>query len=162
MVAGFAACNFSVSGVGVITNDDTLTIPYAGNTCLGPVKGTETLRRRTNTPPSEPPPPTPPPPPAPSPPASAAPAGFDLSTVTVVGSPNVLGWPVTSRITSLSFGLAHAHGFPRGVIGVVLAGSWAAMLGVLRHHTRGLAAPIVAHVVADATIATVVLVLASE
>jgi hypothetical protein len=109
VVAGFAACNFSVSGLGVITNNDTLTIPYSGNTCLGPVKGTETLRRRTNSAPSEPPPPTPSPSPTPAPPASAAPGGFDLANVTVVGSPNVLGWPVTSRITSLWFGGGNIH-----------------------------------------------------
>lgn len=109
VVAGFAACNFSVSGVGVITNNDTLTIPYSGTTCLGPVRGTETLRRRTNTPPSDPPPPVPAPSPSPSPPSTAAPAGFDLANVTVVGSPNVLGWPVTSRITSLWFGGGNIH-----------------------------------------------------
>jgi uncharacterized protein len=56
-----------------------------------------------------------------------------------------------------SFGLQHAHGFPRGVIGVALAGSWAVMLGVLRHRSRGLFAPTLAHVVADATIAVLVL-----
>lgn len=59
---------------------------------------------------------------------------------------------------AVSFGLAHAQGFPRGIVGVVLAGSWAAMLGWLRRRSDGLAAPIVAHVVADASIATIVLV----
>lgn len=56
-----------------------------------------------------------------------------------------------------SFGLQHAWGFPRGWIGVLLAGMWALMLGVLRARSRGLLAPVLAHVVADATIAVLVL-----
>jgi membrane protease YdiL (CAAX protease family) len=61
-------------------------------------------------------------------------------------------------IQALSFGVAHFHGFPRGVVGVILAGGWAAMLGWLRRRSGGLLAPTVAHVVADASIATIVLV----
>jgi membrane protease YdiL (CAAX protease family) len=60
-------------------------------------------------------------------------------------------------VQAASFGLQHAHGVPRGVIGVVLAGSWAVMLGVLRERTGGLKAPFVAHVIADSTIACIVL-----
>jgi uncharacterized protein len=54
---------------------------------------------------------------------------------------------------ALSFGIAHAHGFPRGVTGVVLAGVWAVLLGLLRAKSRGLFAPFLAHFVADMTIA---------
>lgn len=110
VVGGFAACSFNVSGVGTVANDETLTIPYSGTTCLGPVRGTETLRRRTNAP-APPPPPeeTAPPPPPPPPPTNTAPGGFDLANVTIVGSPNVLGWPVTSRITSLGFSPGNIH-----------------------------------------------------
>ncbi len=105
VVGGFAACSFSVSGTGVIVDSNTLTIPYSGTTCLGPVRGTETLRRRSATPPPPPvePPPPPPPPPPPAP-ANPAPGGFDLGRVTIVGSPDVRGWPITSRITALRFG----------------------------------------------------------
>lgn len=60
-------------------------------------------------------------------------------------------------IQGVSFGLQHAHGFPRGVLGVLMAAAWGVMLGVLRRHSQGLAAPILAHVVADATIAAIVL-----
>jgi len=60
-------------------------------------------------------------------------------------------------LQAASFGIAHAWGFPRGVVGVLLVGVWAVMLGVLRHHARGLLAVVVAHVVADATIAAIVL-----
>ncbi len=62
-------------------------------------------------------------------------------------------------VQALSFGIEHAHGIPRGPMGMLLAGSWAVMLGVLRRKTGGLLAPIVAHVVADATIAVIILVL---
>ena len=40
-------CSFSISGTGTVVDDHTLTIPYTGTTCLGPVQGTETLRKRT-------------------------------------------------------------------------------------------------------------------
>jgi membrane protease YdiL (CAAX protease family) len=60
-------------------------------------------------------------------------------------------------IQATSFGLAHAHGFPRGPLGVALAGGWAVLLGALRARSDGLLAPIVAHLVADAVIAVIVL-----
>ena len=72
----------------------------------------------------------------------------------------LVGPGASIALTSLSFGLAHAHGVPRGAIGVVLAGSWAVMLAVLRRHSRGLVAPVVAHVAADSVIAVIVLWLA--
>jgi membrane protease YdiL (CAAX protease family) len=60
-------------------------------------------------------------------------------------------------LQAASFGAAHAHGFPRGAVGVVLAGAWGALLGLLRMRAGGLLAPVLAHVVADATIAALVL-----
>lgn len=72
----------------------------------------------------------------------------------------LVGMPAAVVLQALSFGLQHAHGIPRGPVGVVLAGTWAVMLGMLRVHTKGLLAPLLAHVVADAVIATIVLVLA--
>lgn len=54
-VPGFPSCPFSISGTAVIVDSDTLRIPYAGTTCLGPVSGEETLRRPT---PQQPPPTT--------------------------------------------------------------------------------------------------------
>jgi membrane protease YdiL (CAAX protease family) len=59
-------------------------------------------------------------------------------------------------LQAASFGAQHAHGVPRGLIGVLLAGTWALMLGLLRRHSRGLLAPFLAHIVADATIAIIV------
>jgi membrane protease YdiL (CAAX protease family) len=60
-------------------------------------------------------------------------------------------------LQAASFGVQHAWGFPRGIEGVALAGGWAVLLGFLRQRSEGLLAPFVAHVVADATIAVIVL-----
>jgi uncharacterized protein len=60
-------------------------------------------------------------------------------------------------VQALSFGAQHVHGFPRGAAGVVLASVWAIGLGMLRRRAGGLLAPILAHIVADATIAVIVI-----
>jgi membrane protease YdiL (CAAX protease family) len=60
---------------------------------------------------------------------------------------------------AVAFGLAHWHGFPRGVVGVGMAFVYGLMLGELRRRARGLLAPVVAHVFADATIFALVYVL---
>jgi uncharacterized protein len=60
-------------------------------------------------------------------------------------------------VQALSFGAQHVHGFPRGVAGVILAGVWAIGLGMLRRRSGGLLASILAHVVADATIAAIII-----
>lgn len=44
---GNPGCAFSISGTGTVADPNTLTVPYTGSTCLGPVAGTETLRKRT-------------------------------------------------------------------------------------------------------------------
>ncbi|HMJ54374.1 MAG TPA: CPBP family intramembrane glutamic endopeptidase [Polyangiaceae bacterium] len=59
-------------------------------------------------------------------------------------------------LQALSFGAAHAHGFPHGVVGVGLVAVWAIGLGLLRKTAEGLLAPVLAHMVADATIAAIV------
>lgn len=60
-------------------------------------------------------------------------------------------------IQALSFGALHWAGFPSGWSGVALATLYGVMLGWLRHATRGLAAPIIAHILADLTIFLLVL-----
>ena len=42
---GFADCAMSLSGAAVLEGDQ-IRIPYTGTTCLGPVAGTEILRRQ--------------------------------------------------------------------------------------------------------------------
>jgi hypothetical protein len=39
------SCAISLNGTAVL-KDDTIEVPYSGNTCLGPVSGTEILRKR--------------------------------------------------------------------------------------------------------------------
>lgn len=56
-------------------------------------------------------------------------------------------WAVV--VQALSFGAAHANGFPRGVLGVVMAFVYGLMLGALRVRARGMLAPFVAHVAID-------------
>ena len=104
-------CSFSLTGTGTISNGDTLTIPYSGTTCFGPVHGTETLRRRTEQPPAPaPPPPAPEPTPLP-PSAPAGPSdGIDLNQATIHNSPSdVARWPATARITLLDLGTNGVH-----------------------------------------------------
>jgi membrane protease YdiL (CAAX protease family) len=55
------------------------------------------------------------------------------------------------------FGWAHAQGYPSGAAGVVLAGVYGWLLGFLRQRSGGLAAPLIAHVAADATIYSLVM-----
>jgi uncharacterized protein len=59
-------------------------------------------------------------------------------------------------LTSIVFGLAHWQGFPNGPIGAVMACVFAAALGWLREKSGGLLAPFVAHVAADAVIASII------
>ncbi|HWW83510.1 MAG TPA: hypothetical protein VNZ26_07905, partial [Vicinamibacterales bacterium] len=91
----------------------TLVIPYSGTTCSVPVHGTETLHKPTPAStaptPAPTPPPAPAPPPAPTPAPPAPPGGFNLSAVTILGSPDVRGWPITSQITSLVFSPGNLH-----------------------------------------------------
>lgn len=57
------------------------------------------------------------------------------------------------------FGVIHAQGFPRGLIGILLASTYGLLLGMLRLRSGGIVAPIIAHVCADATIFAIVVVL---
>lgn len=60
-------------------------------------------------------------------------------------------------LQAVSFGVQHAHGFPRGWVGVGLVIPWALILGALRRYSGGLLAPLAAHAVADAVIAGILL-----
>jgi membrane protease YdiL (CAAX protease family) len=53
---------------------------------------------------------------------------------------------------AILFGLIHFHGFPRGWIGVAMAGGYGYVIGIIRSKSHGLFAPIVTHIFADATI----------
>jgi membrane protease YdiL (CAAX protease family) len=66
----------------------------------------------------------------------------------------------TVVVQAVVFGICHAHGVPRGGWGVLMAGTWALMLGALRLKTGGLLAPVLGHVIADASIAGIVISIA--
>src|SRR5439155_13501969 len=55
-------------------------------------------------------------------------------------------------VQGVVFGVAHMHGVSSGVTGVIMAAIYGCWLGLLRQWTRGLLAPYLAHVCADATI----------
>ena len=50
------------------------------------------------------------------------------------------------------FALWHYQGFPGGMIGVGMVFLWSIFLGILRHRSNGMAAPLLAHFFADLTI----------
>jgi membrane protease YdiL (CAAX protease family) len=62
-------------------------------------------------------------------------------------------WPVAVLGSSVIFGVGHTGGYPPGVAGAVLAGVYGIALGAIRHHSRGLLLPVLAHIAADGTIA---------
>ena len=64
------------------------------------------------------------------------------------GSPR----PAIIAAQAASFGLAHIAGFPSGATGVLLAGVYGALLGLLRARSNGILAPFLAHIGADAVI----------
>ena len=86
-------------------NGNTLSLPYTGTTCLGPVQGTEVLHKpqpaAQPAPTPSPVPPPPPPPPAPSGPSD----GLDLHGAIITGgSPgDVANWAITTQITAMDF-----------------------------------------------------------
>jgi hypothetical protein len=105
------SCHFELTANGTVEdNGYTLPLSYTGTTCLGPVRGNETLRRPQPQAPPPPPAPEPEPEPAPAPAPPSAPGGFNLNNVRIVGgSPDVRGWAVTSEITDLSMTGGYFH-----------------------------------------------------
>ncbi len=64
----------------------------------------------------------------------------------------VVGAGLTVLGTAVIFGWFHLHGYPPGPWGAVLAGLYGLALGWLRAVTKGIGLPVLAHIVADATI----------
>ena len=103
---GIPSCTFSLNATGSIEDSgNTLRLPFSGTTCLGPVSGTEVLRRPQ--PAAEPTPvPVPVPAPVPTPPAPVptSPDAIDLHQVTSINpAVDVANWPITTKITVLDF-----------------------------------------------------------
>lgn len=55
-------------------------------------------------------------------------------------------------LQALIFGLMHWNGFPRGPVGVALAGVYGLMMGIIRRRADGMAASWFSHVLTDAVI----------
>ena len=68
------------------------------------------------------------------------------------GLSRLLGPTAAVILQALAFGCIHVHGFPRGALGVAMASVYGLMLGLLRRHSGGLLAPVLAHIAADLTI----------
>lgn len=73
---GLGACNFTMTSTATV-QDDTLTAPFTGTSCLGPFSGTQVLRRNRPAPAEPSPTPTPAPPPPPPPPPAAGPEAWE-------------------------------------------------------------------------------------
>lgn len=57
---------------------------------------------------------------------------------------------------ALAFGTMHLHGIPGGLSGMLLAGVYGILLGVIRHTSSGIGVPIVVHALADIVVVAVV------
>jgi len=42
---GSTPCSFSLTGTGVLQSDSSIRVDYTGQTCIGPISGTEVIRR---------------------------------------------------------------------------------------------------------------------
>ena len=96
-----ASCTFTLTATGTIVGTTSLPLNYTAQTCLGPISGSETLRRSTpSSPPPAPEPPVEPPTPPAPPPTPISNDAIDLGNVTVVlGPANVGSWAQTSTVT---------------------------------------------------------------
>lgn len=63
-------------------------------------------------------------------------------------------------VQGAAFGAIHLGGVPGGPLGMVMAGAWGAVLGVIRHRTGSIRVPWLVHVCANVGIFTTVVVMA--
>jgi membrane protease YdiL (CAAX protease family) len=64
---------------------------------------------------------------------------------------------VALAVTAALFGLSHFHGYPPGLLGIVLASLYGVALGLLRWWAGGLGLAVACHISADATIFSLLL-----
>lgn len=65
--------------------------------------------------------------------------------------------PATVVAQAILFAAWHYDGFPGGAVGVAMVFVWSILLGAIRHTSKGMLAPLIAHFFADATIALFIL-----
>jgi hypothetical protein len=63
-----------------------------------------------------------------------------------------LHWAAALLLQASCFGLWHFNGVPGGITGSLMVFAWGAVLGMIRHKTAGMLAPITVHFCADLTI----------
>lgn len=80
--------------------------------------------------------------------------GVILEDLTVIWGP---GRAVV--VQALLFGAAHWAGFPSGWVGMLMAAAWGLALGILRLRTHGILVPYLVHVIANAVIGSLAVVL---
>jgi len=57
------------------------------------------------------------------------------------------------------FALWHFQGFPGGAVGIMMVFVWSVFLGALRFRSGGMIAPLIAHFLADLSVAVILLFL---
>ncbi|GII41171.1 hypothetical protein Pph01_61740 [Planotetraspora phitsanulokensis] len=68
---------------------------------------------------------------------------------------SVWGAKAAVVLQAVLFGAAHFAGFPSGVIGMIMAGAWGFVLGIMRLRSGGILISYVVHVTANAVIGTI-------
>ncbi|GAB4372796.1 MAG: hypothetical protein Kow0042_16310 [Calditrichia bacterium] len=63
---------------------------------------------------------------------------------------------LTIAIQAAAFGTLHINGFPRGWLGVLLAGLFGVFMGIIRRKANGMLAPWITHVCVDMVILSIV------
>ena len=58
---------------------------------------------------------------------------------------------------ALVFSLWHYNGFPGGIVGIILVFIWSIFLGAIRHRSKGMLPPVIAHFFADLSIVIIIL-----
>jgi len=89
---GVPSCPFGLTGTGIPLSVDTFQINYSGNTCVGPIQGSDTLRLASSSGPS----------PGPSPSPSPAVDMLPFSSAIIRNSPlNLPQWPITTALRAV-------------------------------------------------------------
>jgi uncharacterized protein len=65
-------------------------------------------------------------------------------------------------LQAVFFGISHLYGFPRGLVGIILASLYGVLQGLVRYRSQGFLAPVLTHILADVTIFVILLGLSGK